>query len=111
MDHVPLKETTEAVAGVNLAMLAGGERMNVQHFELEPGARVPAHSHEHEQVGFVYSGEIHFLVDNETYVVQAGDSYALPSHETHAAENRGDEPIRGVDIFSPPRPNPDWNGN
>jgi hypothetical protein len=29
------------------------------------------------------------------------------SSQPHAAENRGDGPVRGVDVFAPPRPDPD----
>lgn len=101
-------QTTEAVDGVHLAMLAGGERTNVQGFEIEPGAEVPEHSHEHEQAGVVYEGELTFLVDGEETVVGPGESYVIPGAEPHAAENRGDEPVRGVDVFSPPRTDPDW---
>lgn len=35
-----------------LAQLAAGEAMSIQQLHMEPGARVPEHSHHHEQVGF-----------------------------------------------------------
>jgi quercetin dioxygenase-like cupin family protein len=112
MEHVSRSETdtVEAVPDVHLEQLAGGESMSVQHFRIDPGATVPAHEHHHEQAGFLYRGELTFLVgdDREAVVVRAGDSYTLAGHEVHAVENRGDEPAEGVDIFSPPRPNPDW---
>lgn len=101
-------ESTEAVEGVHLSILAGAERMNVQHFFIEPGADVPEHSHENEQTGLVTQGTLTFLVDGEELEVSAGDSYAIPADEPHAAENRGDVPVEGVDVFSPPRENPDW---
>ena len=96
MERVSLEESdvVEAVPDVHLAQLAGGESMSVQHFRIDPGATVPEHSHHHEQAGFVYRGEL-------TFVLADGE-------EVHGAENRGDEPVEGVDIFSPPRPNPDW---
>ncbi|WP_135829383.1 cupin domain-containing protein [Halorussus halobius] len=102
------EESTEAVEGVHLSMLAGAERMNVQHFDIEPGATVPEHSHDHEQTGYVTQGTLTFLVDGEEFAVSAGDSYAIPSDEPHAAENRGDVPVEGLDVFSPPRTDPDW---
>ena len=102
------EESTEAVEGVHLSMLAGAERMNVQHFDIEPGATVPEHSHEHEQTGYVTQGTLTFLVDGEEFEVSAGDSYAIPGDELHAAENRGDVPVEGLDVFSPPRTDPDW---
>ncbi|MFB6073612.1 MAG: cupin domain-containing protein, partial [Haloarculaceae archaeon] len=51
MEEVPhaARETVEAAEGVHLTQLAVGERMSVQHFHIEPGARVPEHDHRHEQ--------------------------------------------------------------
>ncbi|CDK40789.1 cupin [Halorubrum sp. AJ67] len=48
------------------------------------------------------------MVDGGERVVEAGDTYVIPGGEPHAAANRGDEPVVGYDIFSPPRANPDW---
>lgn len=110
MERVSLSdlESHEAAEGVHLALMAGADSMNVQHFEIEPGAAVEEHSHPHEQTGFIYEGELVFLVDGEELVCGPGDSYAIPGDQPHAAENRGNEPVRGVDIFSPPRENPTW---
>ncbi len=101
-------ETVEVVEGVHLTQLAAGDRMNVQHFHIEPGAKVPEHSHEHEQTGFVARGTLTFLCEGNEQVIQSGESYVLESEEPHAAENRTDEPVDGVDVFSPPRTDPDW---
>jgi quercetin dioxygenase-like cupin family protein len=110
MDIVPESdvEAVEAVDGAHLKLLAGGTEMNVQHFRIEPGATVPEHSHPHEQTGYMLEGALTFTVDGETRVVEAGDSYVLPGGEVHGAENRGDVPAVGLDIFSPPRDDPDW---
>lgn len=110
MERVSLSESNaaEAADGVSLALLAGSDSMNVQHFEIDPGATVEEHSHPHEQTGFIYEGELTFRVDGEEIVCGPGDSYAIPGEQPHAATNRGDDPVRGVDIFSPPRENPSW---
>jgi quercetin dioxygenase-like cupin family protein len=102
------RDVVEAVDGVYLAQLAAGERMSVQHFAIEPGAEVPDHDHHHEQTGFVYEGELTFLVDGDEHAVGAGESFSIPGGETHAARNDGDELVRGIDVFSPVRENPDW---
>lgn len=107
-DSLASHDPVEAVDGVYLAELAVGENMSVQHFEIEPGADVPEHDHHHEQAGFVYEGELTFLVDGEEFTVGAGDGYTIPGGEPHAALNEGDDVARGVDIFSPPRESPDW---
>lgn len=108
MDRVPKTHTTEVVDGVHLASLAQTTHMNVQHFRIEPGATVPAHTHSNDQVGYLYQGELVFTVDDEEQIIAAGDSYAIPGNERHAAENRGVEPAIGIDVFSPPRTDPDW---
>jgi quercetin dioxygenase-like cupin family protein len=101
-------ESTEAVDGVHLKLLAGGTEANVQQFTIEPGATVPEHSHPHEQVGYVLEGELEFTVDGETLRAETGDSYVVPGGEPHSATNTADVPVVGLDVFSPPRDNPDW---
>ena len=115
MERVGLseRETIEAVERVHLTQLAAGERTSIQGFEIEPGATVPEHSHHHEQTGFVYEGELTFLVGGERsdpreIVVGPGESFTIPGDEPHAAVNRGDGVVRGVDVFAPARPGPDW---
>ncbi len=102
-------EEVEVEQGVYLAQLATGEEMSIQHLRLEPGARVPEHSHHHEQVGFVYEGEQTFILESgESVTVGPGESYRLESNEVHAAENRAERQLRAIDVFSPPRLNPNW---
>ena len=115
-------DPAEAADGVYLTLLAGTESMNVQHFEIQPGAVVEAHSHPNDQTGFLYEGELVFRIggggdsegegededEREEVVCGPGDSYAIPGEERHAVENRGDVVARGVDIFSPPREAPSW---
>ncbi|ELZ78383.1 cupin [Haloferax larsenii JCM 13917] len=111
MDRVSIDDVspTEAVEDVHLAVLAGGEEMNVQHFRIEPGATVPVHEHPHEQVGYIVAGELTFVLgDGDEVVVGPGDSYSLAGGEAHGAENRGDDPVVGIDVFSPPRDDAPW---
>lgn len=102
-------EEVEVEDGVYLAQLATGDEMSIQHLRMEPGASVPQHSHHHEQVGFVYQGEQTFILeDGEAHTVMPQESYHLESHEVHGAENRADTELLAIDIFSPPRPEPNW---
>ena len=98
----------EAVDGVRLTQGAAGDETSIQRFVIDPGATVPEHDHPHEQVGVITEGALTFVVDGEDRVVEAGDTYVIPGDEPHAARNDGDEVVVGYDIFSPPRPNPDW---
>lgn len=101
-------DQVEALPGVYLAQLAAGDETSIQHFHVEPGAEVPEHDHPHEQAGFIYQGALTFFLDDGEVVCERGDSYVIPGHEPHGAKNRGEEAVMGVDIFSPPRVNPDW---
>lgn len=100
--------TVEVMDGVFLTQLAAGEHMSIQHLRMEPGASVPEHAHHHEQLGFVYQGTQTMIQGDDRTDVDAGESYALASDEPHGAENRKDETCLAIDIFSPPRPAPDW---
>jgi quercetin dioxygenase-like cupin family protein len=110
MEVVSLSEadSPEVLDGVTLSQLAAGERMSVQHFRIEPHAVVDDHSHEHEQVGFLMEGAIDFVVDGEEHPVRPGDSFAIPSEAVHSATVPGDTAAVGVELFSPPRPDPPW---
>lgn len=102
-------DEVEVEPGVFLSQLAAGDEMSIQHLRMEPGARVPEHSHHHEQVGFVYAGEQTFvLADGVEITVEPTESYWLEGNEVHAAENQGEVELRAIDIFSPPRMNPNW---
>lgn len=104
-----LSEThVQEIDDFEVAHLGAVDDMSVQHFEFPPGSVVPEHSHEQAQIGFVYRGELTLTVDGEENVVGPGDAYLLESEEPHSGENRGDEPVRGIDVFSPPREAPNW---
>ncbi len=101
-------ESTEAVPGVHLTQGAAGDEASAQRFHIEPGAEVPEHDHPHEQVGVIARGTLTFVVDGAERAVSAGDTFAIPGGESHAAYNDGEVPVEGVDVFSPPRTDPDW---
>jgi quercetin dioxygenase-like cupin family protein len=101
-------EAVEAVDGVFLTQGAVGEDTSIQRFEIDPGETVPEHDHPHEQIGVITAGTLTFVVDGEDRVLGPGDTYVIPGGEPHAAANRGNQPVVGYDIFSPPRANPDW---
>jgi quercetin dioxygenase-like cupin family protein len=101
-------DASEPVEDVFLELLAAGEETSLQRFKIDPGATVPEHSHPHEQTGFVYEGTLTFVSGGETVVVESGDSFTIPGDEPHSAKNEGEVSVRGVDVFSPSRSDPDW---
>jgi len=91
----------EMMPGLVRRTLAWGEKMMMCEFTAQPGVIVPMHSHPHEQVGMVLSGRVQFIVAGETWIAEAGDSYAIPGGVEHEA--RILEPTVLLELFSPPR--------
>src|SRR5262245_38526602 len=70
--------------------------------ELDPGSTVPLHSHPHEQLGYVVSGEITMTCGGETFVCGPGMAYAIPGGVEHAG-TAGPEGCVAIDVFIPVR--------
>jgi quercetin dioxygenase-like cupin family protein len=102
------REYDEASPGVALADLAAGEKSSMKHWRIDPGATLPLHRHDNEQIGFLISGELTAILEDEEVTLHPGDSYAFESGELHGAENRGEDPAIGIGVLSPPRSSPDW---
>jgi quercetin dioxygenase-like cupin family protein len=88
-----------------IARVVTGERMTLAVVELEPGATVPEHKHENEQLGFVISGTITMRIGSETLELHPGDTYSIPSNVPHEA-TAGIDGSTVVDAFAPLRA--DW---
>ncbi len=87
--------------GVEIFTTAG-ERMMLSLVEFEPHAVVESHSHPHEQMGLLLSGELTFTIGDEVYLVQPGDMWCIPGGVAHQAV-AGDQPVRALDVFCPIR--------
>lgn len=96
---VPQVET--AIKGLYRRTMATGERVMVCEFFLERGTVIPAHSHMHEQCGYVLSGQITFTIEGHEHALDVGDSYAIPGDVPHSAVAQTDTVL--VEVFSPPR--------
>ena len=88
-------------AGVRARALFGDSTM-LNLVELEPGAVVPEHSHPHEQMGIVISGEIVMIIAGEERACHAMDAMHIPSGVVHAAY-AGPEGAVVLDTFVPIR--------
>jgi len=76
--------------------------MTMMFFHLEPGAKIPEHSHPHEQMGTVLKGAIELIIDKDKRVVNEGDAYHVRSNVVHSG--RCLELVSEVlEVFSPPR--------
>src|SRR5262245_8709884 len=90
-----------------LARTVEGGRCAFAIVELDPGAVVREHRHEHEQLGMVISGSVRFRVGDETRELGPGGTWQIEPnapHEVHA----GGEGAIVLDVFAPTRD--DWQG-
>ncbi|HVS50351.1 MAG TPA: cupin domain-containing protein [Candidatus Dormibacteraeota bacterium] len=90
--------------GIN-ARAIEAERMTIAVIDLDPGADLPEHHHENEQLGFVIAGSITMRIGTEQRELHPGDMYAIPSDVPHEAL-AGPEGCTVADVFAPPRA--DW---
>jgi quercetin dioxygenase-like cupin family protein len=105
MDVVTWNE--EPVEQLNPAIrrqLFNTERMTIARIQLEAGAVVPEHSHEHEQVVNVLEGRMRFRIDGEELTVGPGESLLIESNASHDATALENSIV--LDVFAPPRD--DW---
>ena len=79
------------------------ETCTVALVELSPGAPIGLHSHPHEQLSTIQSGNAEFILGGGTYSVRAGDVIRIPADLKHGVRVLGDEPVVIVDFFTPRR--------
>lgn len=82
--------------------LVAGQQLMLSFLEMEQGARVPEHSHPHEQAGLMLAGKLRFRIGGEERVLAPGDAFLVPPDMVHSGEVI-EGPARVLDIFSPPR--------
>src|ERR1700760_2010780 len=85
-----------------------GTNVMIARVLLKQGAIVPLHQHHNEQVSYILSGALKFILKTEAgdkeITVRTGEALCTPPtppHEAHALEDTID-----LDIFTPPRQ--DW---
>lgn len=79
----------------------GGGMMLVQ-FSFDAGVHAAMHSHPHEQIGYVLSGEIDLIMEgHETARLSAGHSYYVSPNVTHGVITYA--PTVLLDCFAPIR--------
>jgi quercetin dioxygenase-like cupin family protein len=87
------------------ARVVEGERISLAVVELDPGAVVREHAHEHEQLGICLSGSIAFRVGDESRELGPGETWRILSNEPHEARAGPDGAVV-IDVFAPTRA--DW---
>ena len=91
----------EIFPGVFRRTIIWGERAMVCEITLPKGSVVRAHSHPHEQCGYLVSGKLEFTVDGATQVIEKGGGWAVPGGAEHSVIALED--TIAIDVFSPVR--------
>ena len=99
VDLNTVKELTLA-EGITARVVHAGS-LSVAHVRLVPGAVAPMHTHPHEQVTTVITGELELTVDGETKTLAPGQAIVLPPMTPHSA--RGITACYIIDVFQPVR--------
>ncbi|HSL92956.1 MAG TPA: cupin domain-containing protein [Candidatus Limnocylindrales bacterium] len=84
------------------AKIASGEKLMFSLVTLDPNAVVPEHSHPHEQMGMMVSGEMELSVAGKTRRLSGNDIYLIPGCVPHKVVT-GPSGAMALDAFSPPR--------
>src|SRR5512137_1031933 len=88
--------------GAQRRVLSYGGNMMVVQFTFDASATSWLHSHPHEQVGYVVSGEIDFNMEGRAPVrLRAGGSYYVPPDVKHNITTYAPSVL--VDVFTPLR--------
>jgi quercetin dioxygenase-like cupin family protein len=77
------------------------ERMTFALWRIEEGAKLPLHSHPHEQVVHVRSGELELVVDGTRHLLVEGTVLVIPASAPH--EGRAITEVMVMDTFAPVR--------
>jgi len=70
-------------------------------FLLEKGKILPKHKHPQEQTGYLVSGKIVLVVEDEEFEANPGDSWVIPGNVEHWAKIIEDSVA--VEVFAPVR--------
>jgi quercetin dioxygenase-like cupin family protein len=100
-DQVPQEELKPGV----LRRFIAGDSAMIARFDLSKGEIVPEHSHHNEQLSYVVSGALKFVLGGkDEVIVRGGEVLVIPANLSHSAETLED--CVAIDVFSPPRQ--DW---
>jgi len=88
--------------GAERRVLSYGGTMMLVEFRFPARFTAPLHSHPHEQLGYVVSGELDLIMEGqETVRLGAGSSYYVPPNVPHGVVTH--QPTVLVDAFTPVR--------
>ena len=83
------------------AKFVHSKNMTIAYWNIKAGSTLPEHSHLHEQISLVLSGNFELTVDGKPFLLKADHSYVIPSGASHSGKAITNCKI--VDTFYPVR--------
>ena len=77
------------------------ENMTLAEWRFDSGIKLPEHSHPHEQITKVISGEFELKIENNIYKLTIGSVAVIPPEAVHSAKAISDCHV--IDVFNPVR--------
>lgn len=102
MSFIDLREVEqrEQIPGYHVRFVHSAN-MTFAHWQVEAGAKLPEHSHPHEQVANILEGEFELTVAGKTQVLCPGSVAIIPPDVLHSGRAVTD--CRVIDVFYPVR--------
>ena len=100
-DKLTQTDYQQVLDKIEMKTRAYGEKTLMSEFRLQQGAQLPRHSHPHEQIGYLVSGQMQLTIGNEPFQVQPGDSWCIVGSMEHEALALEDS--LAIEVFSPVR--------
>jgi len=85
---IPYKKKREGVYFKSIT----GEKSQLTMIKLDSGVTTD-HSHINEQMGYILSGKVELMINNEIRVLKIGDSYHISSNTRHRFKVLGNKPL------------------
>ncbi|WKN42767.1 cupin domain-containing protein [Tunicatimonas pelagia] len=82
-----------------------GSQGMIAMFKMDKGAKVPIHKHPNEQLTYIVKGSVKVTMENQDYIVKAGEVLIIPPNVPHKFICLEDGTI-DIDFFTPLRM--DW---
>jgi quercetin dioxygenase-like cupin family protein len=98
----PREKGFTTLEGADRRILSYGGGMMMVQFTFDAGINAPIHSHPHEQIGYVVSGEIDLIMEGqETVRLTPGCSYYVAPNVRHGIVTYAPSVL--IDCFTPIR--------
>lgn len=95
--NIPAREIVPGFHG----KLIHTDNMTIAFWDIEAGASLPEHAHEHEQVTNLTEGEFELTIKGQKHFMKPGSVVVIPSNVKHSG--KAITPCRITDIFHPVR--------